>query len=72
MRTIIIFIQIFISILLIVAILSSARGAGLGSAWGGESEIFTSRRGVEKIIFIATVVIATLFLLTSIASLLLG
>ena len=64
-------IQIFIAILLIVTILIQARGAGLGEAWGGSSEFFTSRRGMEKIIFLATIVLAILFLLSSIGSLIL-
>lgn len=64
-------IQIFIAILLIVVVLIQARGAGLGEAWGGSSEFFTSRRGMEKIIFLATIVLAALFLLSSIVSLIL-
>ena len=64
-------IQIFIAILLIVTILIQARGAGLGEAWGGSSEFFTSRRGMEKIIFLATIVLAILFLLSSIVNLIL-
>ena len=64
-------IQVFIAILLIVTILIQARGAGLGEAWGGSSEFFTSRRGTEKIIFLATIVLAILFLLSSIVSLIL-
>lgn len=64
-------IQILIAILLIVTILIQARGAGLGEAWGGSSEFFTSRRGMEKIIFLATIVLAILFLLSSIVNLIL-
>ena len=64
-------IQVFIAILLIVTILIQARGAGLGEAWGGSSEFFTSRRGMQKIIFLATIVLAILFLLSSIGSLIL-
>lgn len=71
MKNVLIFVQIFISILLITLILSQAKGAGLGSAWGGGSEFYSTRRGVEKIIFIATIILAALFLLLSIANLLL-
>jgi preprotein translocase subunit SecG len=71
MKNVLIFVQIFISILLITLILSQAKGAGLGSAWGGGSEFYSTRRGVEKIIFTATIILATLFLLLSIANLLL-
>ena len=65
-------IQIFIAVLLITAVLIQARGAGLGEAWGGSSEFFTSRRGMEKIIFLATIVLAALFLLISIVNLVLS
>jgi preprotein translocase subunit SecG len=71
MKIALIFIQIFVAIMLITLILSQAKGAGLGSAWGGGSEFYTSRRGMEKILFITTIVLATLFLLLSIISLLL-
>lgn len=64
--------QILIAVLLIVAILIQSRGAGLGEAWGGSSEFFVSRRGMEKIIFIATIVLAVLFLLSSFINLLLS
>jgi len=71
MKNVLIFVQIFIAILLITLILSQAKGAGLGSAWGGGSEFYSTRRGMEKIIFIATIILAALFLLLSIANLLL-
>jgi preprotein translocase subunit SecG len=64
-------VQIFIAVLLITAILMQARGAGLGEAWGGSSDFFTSRRGMEKIIFLTTVILAILFLLISIINLVL-
>ena len=67
-----IILQILISVLLIALILIQARGAGLGEAWGGSSEFFVSRRGMEKIIFLATVILAVLFLLSSFISLLLS
>lgn len=67
-----IILQILISVLLITLILVQARGAGLGEAWGGSSEFFVSRRGMERIIFIATVILAALFLLSSFISLLLS
>ena len=67
-----IILQILVSILLIFLILIQARGAGLGEAWGGSSEFFVSRRGMEKIIFTATVILAIIFLLSSFISLLLS
>lgn len=62
--------QIILAVLLIVSILFQSRGAGLGSAWGGEGQLYGTRRGVEKILFRGTIIIATLFVLVSLAALL--
>lgn len=72
MKRIIIIVQILISVLLIAAIVIQSRGTGLGSAWGGTGEFYRSKRGVEKILFIATIVLATLFFFASIANILIG
>lgn len=61
--------QIVLAILLSVSILMQSRGAGLGSAWGGEGQLYGTRRGVEKLLFRATVIIAILFIAVSLASL---
>lgn len=60
--------QITLSILLTMAILLQARGTGLGRAWGGGGESFRSKRGVEKILFRLTIILAILFFLSSIIS----
>jgi preprotein translocase subunit SecG len=61
--------QIIISILLVVSIMLQNRGAGMGSAFGGDSAIYRTKRGAEKTIFIATIILAILFLGLSLASL---
>jgi preprotein translocase subunit SecG len=61
--------QIVVAILLILAILLQARGTGLGSAFGGEGNIFRTKRGVEKILFYATIVLGILFVGISLAGL---
>lgn len=60
--------QTVLAILLIISILLQNRGSGLGSAWGGEGELYGTRRGVEKLLFRATILIATLFIFVSLAS----
>lgn len=65
MNAILNIVQIVIAILLIVLILFQQRGAGLGSAFGGEGGVYYKKRGMEKIIFIATTVLAVLFILTA-------
>jgi preprotein translocase subunit SecG len=57
--------------MLVAVIVIQTKGTGLGSAWGGTGESYHTKRGVEKILFIVTIVLAALFLLTSIANILL-
>ena len=59
--------QIGLSFLLIAAILLQQRGTGLSSTFGGGSMEYSTKRGAEKIIFWATIVLAVLFLAVSIA-----
>lgn len=53
--------QLVISILLIVAILLQNRGTGLGSAFGGSGGVYLTKRGLEKKLFIVTIILAVLF-----------
>jgi preprotein translocase subunit SecG len=64
-------VQIIISILLIIVILLQNRGTGLGSAFGGTGGgVYLTKRGLEKKLFIATIVLAVLFFGASLANLL--
>ncbi|MEK7579919.1 MAG: preprotein translocase subunit SecG [Patescibacteria group bacterium] len=54
--------QIIISAFLIIAILLQQRGGGLSGVFGGEGSVYATRRGIEKKIFIATIVLAVLFM----------
>lgn len=72
MKTSLLVIQTIISILLMTLILLQARGTGLGSTWGGGGETYRSKRGVEKIFLVSTVVLTALFLATAIINLLLA
>jgi len=52
----------FISaILTILLILLQQRGASLGSGSGSSSELYTTRRGLEKSMFITTIIFAVVF-----------
>ncbi len=57
--------QIIISILLVAAILLQQRGGGLSPVFGGEGGAYRTRRGMEKIVFLATIVLAIMFLATA-------
>jgi preprotein translocase subunit SecG len=65
-------IQIVLSVLLVAAILLQQRGSGLGSAFGGEGNVFRTKRGVEKTLFYATIGIAVLFFVNAVITVLLG
>lgn len=65
------YIHITVSALLIVAILLQQRGGGLSSTFGGGMMEYSTKRGAEKVIFYATIVLAVLFLGISVARLLL-
>jgi len=60
--------QIIVSIGLMAAILLQSRGAGLGSAFGGDSSVYRSRRGIEKTLFQFTIALTVLFVVFSIAA----
>jgi preprotein translocase subunit SecG len=65
-------IQVAVSALLIVAVLLQQRGVGLSAAFGGEGNVFRTKRGVEKILFHATIVLSVLFLASGVAGILLA
>lgn len=69
MHTTYLIIQSILSILIVVAILLQPQGNGLGSTWGGGGESYHTKRGVEKVLFNATIVLIALFAIVSIASL---
>ncbi len=57
--------------LLVLAILLQQRGASLGAGFGGSSELYTTRRGLDKNLFEVTIFLAVVFVLTILTSLLL-
>lgn len=60
---------IAISVALMVAILLQSSSTGLGSAFGGGAEGFYVRRGSEKRLFQATIVLSVLFFVTALGHL---
>lgn len=53
--------QIIVAILLITTILLQNRGAGLSGIFGGGGDVYRTKRGIEKTLFTATIVLAVLF-----------
>lgn len=69
MSTIVSVVQIITGILLAASIIMQQRGSSMGIAFGGSGETFRSKRGIEKILFYATIVLAAIFAASSILSL---
>ncbi|OQB06519.1 MAG: preprotein translocase subunit SecG [bacterium ADurb.Bin212] len=59
--------QIILALLMVVAILLQQKGSGLGIAFGGDSNFYRSRRGLENVLHWATIIIAFFFVVTAVA-----
>jgi preprotein translocase subunit SecG len=58
-------IQIIVAIALITSILLQARGAGLGSVFGGTGTVFKTRRGIDRLLFRMTIAFTVIFVVIS-------
>lgn len=65
------YLQIAVAILLIAAILLQHRGTSLGGAFGGEGNVYRSRRGAEKFLFYATIALGVIFVGLAVTNMLL-
>ncbi len=72
MKSLLPYVQVILSVLLVAAILLQRTGAQVGGAFGGGdnfSSAFHTRRGAEKGLFIITIVIALLFAVSALVNL---
>lgn len=63
--------QAIFAILTILTILLQGRGTGLGSTFGDNQSFVHTKRGAEKLVFIASIIFAILFLITSLLNVIL-
>lgn len=61
--------QLVLSVALILAIILQLQGAGIGSIFGQSRTVYRTKRGVERTLFLFTIVLVVLFLAISILSL---
>lgn len=68
------YIQIVLSVVLITCILLQQTGASLGGAFGGDnfSAAYHTRRGSEKVLFYASIIVGTLFAISCVVALILN
>jgi protein translocase SecG subunit len=54
-------IQLSLSVLLIVVILLQQKGAGLSGIFGGSSNVYSTKRGVDKFLHWGTIILSVIF-----------
>jgi preprotein translocase subunit SecG len=63
-------IQIAVALALVVLILFQQRGTALGSSFGGEGgSFYSTRRGIQKKIYWATLIMAAAFIILAVVNL---
>ena len=60
------------SVLMVLCILLQQRGASLGAGFGSSGELFTTRRGTDKSLYEATIILAVIFVGSLLAGLLIA
>lgn len=59
--TILNIVEFFLAALLVAVILLQQKGTGLSGVFGGSSNIYSTKRGVDRILHLATIIIAVIF-----------
>ena len=72
MQNILMIATIIVAITLSAVVLIQGANSGLGSAFGGDSGIYRTRRGVEKTLFTMTISLAVIFLIMSLVTVAVG
>ena len=62
-------VQIILGLLLILVIIIQQKGSGLGSAFGADLGFYRTKRGAEKLLFYATIILSAALILSSLIGL---
>jgi preprotein translocase subunit SecG len=66
-------VEIIVSVVLVIIILLQAKGSGFSGVFGGEtSQIYRTRRGLERRLFQFTIAMAVVFVLLSLVTSMVG
>jgi preprotein translocase subunit SecG len=69
LRTSLDIVQILLAIVVIALVLVQAKGSGFSGMFGGDStSVYRTRRGIEKRMFQATIVLSVLFFLVALVN----
>ena len=70
LRTLLPYAQVGVALLLMVTILLQQKGAGAGSLFGGgEATFYRTKRGLERALFVITIVLGVVFIALAVLSL---
>jgi len=64
-------VQVVIAISLMISILLQNRGAGVSGLFGGGGNVYMAKRGLEKKLFVVTIVLSVSFFLISLVNVIL-
>lgn len=64
-------VQIVLGVILTGLIILQSKGTGLGSTFGGDMGFYGTKRGAEKLLFILTIAVASIFLLSLVLAIIL-
>lgn len=59
--------QIVLSALLILLIALQQKGAGMSGIFGGSSNVYSTKRGIDKVLHLTTIVLSVIFFGLSLA-----
>lgn len=72
MHTALNIIQIIVAILLILVIMFQVKGGGIGGIFGQAESVYRTKRGVEKWLFWATIILSAVFVILALVSFVAG
>lgn len=70
MNQILFYSQIIVSIALVILVILQQRGTALGAGFGGGGEVYSTKRGAQKKIYYATIVVSAIFLVLGVLNIL--
>lgn len=68
-ETILNIIQLVLAVILIVVVLLQQKGTGLSGVFGGSGNIYSTKRGVDKILYYVTIATTAIFFIISLVRL---
>jgi len=67
MSDLLMIIQIVLSVLLCLTILAQNKGVGLSETFGGSGNVYSSKRGLDKVLHYGTILLAILLAVNTLA-----